>query len=50
MGGRLPPALGDLTALRVLDLSRKLGCPGPIPAGLGDLSQLRTLRLGGLLT
>ena len=45
--GGLPPALGDLTALRVLDLSGNFLPRSPIPAGLGDLSQLRTLRLGG---
>ncbi len=43
--GGLPPALVDLTALRVLDLSANFLPRSPIPAGLGNLSQLRTLRL-----
>ena len=43
--GGLSPALVDLTALRVLDLSANFLPRSPIPAGLGNLSQLRTLRL-----
>ncbi len=42
--GRLPSALGALTALRVLDLTGSF-LPGPIPAELGSLAHLRTLRL-----
>ena len=42
--GRLPSAVGDLSALRVLELIGSF-LPGPIPAELGGLAQLRTLRL-----
>lgn len=42
--GPLPPALGELTQLRLLDLSyNKL--TGPLPPALGELTQLRVLNL-----
>ena len=42
--GRLPAALGDLTALTRLDLSQNL-LEGSIPAELGSLEELQALRL-----
>ena len=46
LSGTLPDALGDLTRLETLDLSRgRIG--GPIPAVLGTLQALRVLDLAG---
>ena len=42
--GRIPPELGDLTELTVLDLSHNQ-LTGPIPDQLGNLSRLTDLRL-----
>ena len=44
--GPLPPTLGDLTQLQILDVSRNQ-FSGPIPPALGDLTQLRMLDLSG---
>jgi hypothetical protein len=44
-GGKLPPELGDLTELRILDV-RNTGLTGPIPPELGRLTKLEQLRLG----
>ena len=44
----LPPQLGQLTALRTLDLSNNALTDGPLAlAGLTGLAKLQTLRLGG---
>ena len=43
--GSLPPELGYLTSLEVLDLERN-SLAGAIPPELGDLHRLRTLNLG----
>ncbi len=43
--GSLPPELGNLTRLEVLDLERN-ALAGAIPPELGDLPRLRTLNLG----
>ena len=46
LSGSIPPLLGDLHELRVLDLWRN-SLTGEIPEELGSLSNLETLRLGG---
>ena len=52
--GSIPPAIGNLRDLRVLDL-RNCGLTGEVPAELGQLSQWVTLnlstnpKLGGVL-
>jgi hypothetical protein len=45
--GFVPVSLGNLTNLRILDLSRQEWLSGPIPTGLGNLTALETLKLGG---
>ena len=45
LAGALPPELGHLTSLEVLDLERN-ALAGAIPPELGDLHRLRTLNLG----
>ena len=44
--GVIPPALGDLASLGLLDLGRN-ELTGPVPAWLGNLVNLWWLRLGG---
>jgi len=46
MYGRMPPEIGDLTALEVLSLQRN-GLYGPIPPEIGNLAALETLDLYG---
>ena len=46
LSGELPPELGDLSELQVLDL-RENRLTGPIPPELGNLTQLRELILHG---
>ena len=52
--GQLPPALGDLTQLRMLhlsyDQSHDKRSAGQIPPELGKLSHLRVLSINGVLT
>lgn len=45
LAGSLPPELGNLTSLEVLDLERN-SLAGAIPSELGNLHRLRTLSLG----
>ena len=47
--GQIPPALGSLTNLGILDLNRNQ-LHGPIPAELGSLANLRALRLNANLS
>mmetsp|Transcript_5463 Transcript_5463/g.7182 ORF Transcript_5463/g.7182 Transcript_5463/m.7182 type:complete len:564 (-) Transcript_5463:363-2054(-) len=45
--GRLPPALGALTHLTVLNLGDNRGLTGPLPPEIGELSQLLELNAFG---
>lgn len=46
LSGKLPESLGQLSALRTLQLQYNAGLMGQIPESVYQLSQLRSLRLG----
>jgi Leucine-rich repeat (LRR) protein len=45
ISGQLPVEIGNLSELKVLNLSENFNITGPIPASMGNLSQLRELDL-----